>query len=354
MNGHPAPCRKQAWQRSLPLVLLALLAILVVGSLVLSGCGSTSATTTSSGATATTTSSGATATTATTVAAVSTTAVTQLAEGTFPVTVTDDDKNSVTITAKPMRIVSTAPANTETLFALGVGDRVVGVTTLDDYPPEAAKIAKVGDYKLNPEAVVALSPDLVVGYSGNEEALAPLQKNGVPVLIFNPTNLDGIYANITTLGAATGATGKAAALVDSIKAQIKSISDAAAATATSPKVFYAVDNTLWTAGPGSFVDQLLTLAPATNVAAPASGAKAFYQFAPEQLVASDPDVILLPKSMYKTDADVAAFTKDPRFASLSAVKNNRVVVVDDIVVTRPGPRIGDGLQILEDAIHPTP
>jgi len=66
----------------------------------------------------------------------------------------------------------------------------------------------------------------------------------------------------------------------------------------------------------------------------------------------DPDVILLPKSMYKTDADVAAFTKDPRFAGLSAVKNNRVVVVDDVIVTRPGPRIGDGLQILEDAIHP--
>ena len=97
-----------------------------------------------------------------------------------------------------------------------------------------------------------------------------------------------------------------------------------------------------------------TLAHATNVAATASGAKAFYQFAPEQLVASDPDVILLPKSMYKTDADVAAFTKDPRFAGLSAVKNNRVVVVDDVIVTRPGPRIGDGLQILADAIHPTP
>ncbi len=345
MNGRPAPCRKQAWQRSLPLILIALLAIVVLGSLALSGCGSTVATTTSSVATATT---------ATTVAAVTTTSVTQPAEGTFPVTVTDDDKNSVSIKQKPMRIVSTAPANTETLFALGVGDRVVGVTTLDDYPPEAAKIAKVGDFKLNPEAVVVLNPDLIVGYSGNEEALAPLAKNGVPVLIFNPTDLDGIYANITTVGAATGATGSAATLIDSIKAKIKTISDSVGASPDSPKVFYAVDNTLWTAGPGSFVDQLLTLAHATNVADTAGGAKAFYQFAPEQLVASNPDVILLPKSMYKTDADVAAFTKDPRFAGLTAVKNNQVVVVDDVIVTRPGPRIAEGLQILASAIHPAP
>jgi iron complex transport system substrate-binding protein len=324
MNGHPAPCRRQVWQRSLPLILIAILAITfltvaLLSAVALSGCGSSGTASTKAW-----------------------------------VTVTDDDHNVVNIPKKPVRIVSTAPANTETLFALGVGNRVVGVTSLDDYPPEAAKIAKVGDFKLNTEAVVALNPDLVVGYSGNEEALAPLQKNNVPVIIFNPTNLDGIYANITTVGAATGATAKAAELVASIKARIKSISDAAAAASESPKVFYAVDNTLWTAGPGSFVDQLLTLAHATNVAATAGGAKAFYQFAPEQLVAADPDVILLPKSMYKTDADVAAFTKDPRFAGLSAVKNNRVVVIDDVVVTRPGPRIADGLQILADAIHPAP
>ena len=121
-----------------------------------------------------------TAAPATTAAAATTTASTaaQPAEGTFPVTVTDDNGNSVTINAKPMRIVSTAPANTETLFALGVGDRVVGVTSLDDYPPEVAGIAKIGDFQPNTEAIMALSPDLVVGYSGNEEALAPVAGGG--------------------------------------------------------------------------------------------------------------------------------------------------------------------------------
>ncbi len=275
------------------------------------------------------------------------------AEGTFPVTVTDDNGTTVTIEAKPTRIVSTAPANTETLFALGVGDRVVGVTSLDDYPPEVAAIAKIGDFQANTEAVMALSPDLVVGYSGNEEALAPVQAAGAPVLILNPMTLEQIYANITTVGAATGATGAAADLVESMKAEIREVSEAAMAAGESPTVFYALDNTLWTAGPGSFVDELLTLVNAINVASAAgvdsAAAQAYYQFAPEQLVAADPDVILLPGSVYTTSDE---FTSDPRFAGLTAVKEGRVVVVDDVLITRPGPRIGEGLKILAEAIHP--
>ena len=338
MSGHQTPCRTSAWpsrspakQRppSLTLVLLvaALLAgvLLAAGSLSAAGCGS------------------------------DTTAATAIkaAEGTFPATVTDDNQVSVTIKERPMRIVSTAPANTEMLFALGLGDRVVGVTSLDDYPPEAANIAKIGDFQPNPEAIVALDPDLVVGYSGNEEALAPIKTAGTPVLILNPATVEQIYTDITSVGTATGATGEAAKLVESIKAQMKTVGDASAATGDSPKVFFAVDDTLWTAGPGSFVDELLTLAHATNVAAApganGAAAQAYYQFAPEQLAAADPDVILLPGSFYKSAGE---FTADPRFAGLKAVKKGRVLVIDDVIVTRPGPRIADGLKVLATAIHP--
>jgi iron complex transport system substrate-binding protein len=272
---------------------------------------------------------------------------------TFPVTVTDDNQESVTIEAEPMRIVSTAPANTETLFALGLGDRVVGVTSLDDYPPEVADIEKIGDFQPNPEAITALSPDLVVGYSGNEEALAAIKAAGTPVLILNPASVDQIYANISTIGTATGATQQAADLVESIKAQMAEVTDTAKATGEQPRVFYALDNTLWTAGPGSFVDELLALANAANVAADpgadGAAAQAYYQFAPEQLVAADPDVILLPGTIYTSAEE---FTGDPRFSGLKAVKEGRVVVIDDVIVTRPGPRIAEGLQILAAAIHP--
>jgi cobalamin transport system substrate-binding protein len=367
MNGHRTPRRTSAGPHLLPsrqhsssltLLLLAALVcalILAASSLLVVGCGSDQSAPDDTGQSAATETTAAASEDTTDVTAVSTTAATvaEPAEGTFPVTVTDDNGTSVTIQAKPVRIVSTAPANTETLFALGVGDRVVGVTSLDDYPPEVAEIAKIGDFQANTEAIMTLSPDLVVGYSGNEEALAPVQAARAPVLILNPMSLDQIYANISTIGAATGATGAAADLVDSMKAQIAEVSEAAAAAGESPTVFYALDNTLWTAGPGSFVDELLSLVNATNVAsapgADGAAAQAYYQFAPEQLVAADPDVILLPGSIYTTADE---FTSDPRFAGLTAVKEGRVVVVDDVLITRPGPRIGEGLKILAEAIHP--
>ena len=177
MTGHPTPRRSAArpnlppsrqrpHRRLLPIALLLALVLLAGAVLLLAGCGArtplrlrrplphprrpprrplTTATASRRHDTSST--------------------VAQAAEGTFPVTVTDDAGNSVTIKAKPVRIVSTAPASTEILFALGAGDRVVGVTSLDDYPPQAAGIAKIGDFQANTEKIMALSPDLVVGYS---------------------------------------------------------------------------------------------------------------------------------------------------------------------------------------------
>ena len=131
------------------------------------------------------------------------------------------------------------------------------------------------------------------------------------------------------------------------------MTDKTATTGTKPKVFYAVDNTLWTCGPGSFVDELLTLVNATNVGSlpgkDAPGVQAYYQFSPEQLVAADPDVILLPNTAY-TSAD--EFTADARFGSLRAVKEGHVYLVNDVLITRPGARIGEGLKTLAEAVHP--
>jgi iron complex transport system substrate-binding protein len=381
MYGHPRPRRSAAGPdlspsrrrprlplssrrpTRLPLVPLALILVLMVAlgaALALSGCGSNGTTSTTAASTGTTapgateTTAAPNETTATTAPSAGTTATTaaQGGEGVFPVTLTDDNGNSVTVKSRPIRIVSTAPAGTEILFAIGAGDRVVGVTSLDDYPPEAKDIAKIGDFQANTEAIMALSPDLVVGYSGNEEALTPVQKAGAPVLILNPTTLDQIYANIEMLGKATGETGNAAMVVDTIKAQVKEVTDVAAKQQFSPKVFYALDNTLWTAGPGSFVDELLKLVGATNVGSmpgsDSSGAQAYYQFAPEQLIAADPDVILLPNTAYKS---IDEFVNDPRFAKLSAVQDGHVYLINDTIVTRPGPRIGEGLKALFDAVQ---
>jgi iron complex transport system substrate-binding protein len=365
MTGHPTP-RRSAARRSLlpsrqrriphtPLALLLALALLVSAGLLVAGCGS-GTTTTTAAPSATTASTAAPETTTTAASGDTTTSVAAqpAAEVTYPLTVTDDSGNSVTVKAKPVHIVSTAPASTEILFALGVGDRVVGVTSLDDYPPEAAAIAKIGDYQPNPEAILALSPDLVIGYSENEEALAPVRDAGAPVLVLNPATFDKIYGNIDLLGKVTGAAQKATELVDSIKAQVKAVTDAAAQLKFSPKVFYAVDATLWTAGPDSFVDGMLKMVGATNIGSmpgtdKSAAAQTYYQLAPEQLIAADPDVILLPNTAYKS---IDEFTKDPRFAQLRAVQASHVYLVNDTIITRPGPRIGEGLKALLEAIQP--
>ena len=268
-------------------------------------------------------------------------------QATFPVTVTDDNGTQVTVAARPVRIVSTAPANTEILFALGAGDRVVGVTTLDDYPPEVAEIEKIGDFMPNTEAIIALDPDLVVGYSGNEETLKPLSDAGVPVLILNATSVDGIYTDITTVGDAVGGPKAAEDLVASLRTEIEGTANTARETGNNPTVFYALDDTLWTVGPGSFVDELITLAGATNVAA--EGPSPYFQYTPEELVAADPDVVLLPMSAFQS---VDAFSTDARFAPLRAVQEGHVYLIDDITVTRPGPRVTEGLLILAKALHP--
>ena len=365
MTGRPTPRRTTArqtlpWRQSrIPFATLAVLlalALFVSAGLLVAGCGSGTAATTTVAPAATTASTAAAPETTTTAAPVETTtsAAAQPAEEvTYPLTVTDDSGNSVTIKAKPVHIVSTAPASTEILFALGAGDRVVGVSSNDDYPPEAASIAKIGDYQPNPEAILALSPDLVIGYSENEEALAPVRDAGAPVLILNPATFEKIYGNIDLLGQVTGTAQKAAELVASIKAQVKAVSDAAAQFKFSPKVFYAVDATLWTAGPDSFVDGMLKMVGATNIGSmpgtDSAAAQTYYQLAPEQLIAADPDVILLPNTAYKS---VDEFTKDPRFAQLTAVQAGHVYLVNDTIITRPGPRIAEGLKALLEAIQP--
>ncbi|MHB0981420.1 MAG: ABC transporter substrate-binding protein [Thermoleophilia bacterium] len=311
-------------------LLLGLIALL--GIFALAGCGE--ATTTTTAAPPTTVGEGASVT-PTTEAAV------------FPVAVTDDNGVQVTVTARPERIVSTSPANTEILFALGAGDRVVGVTSLDDYPPEVAGIDTIGDFQPNTEAIIALDPDLVVGYSGNEEALQPLGQAGVPVLIMNAASVAGIYTDMRTIGAAVGAPEAAEDLIASLRTEMEGISNTARETGDTPTVFYALDDTLWTVGPGSFVDELITLAGAANVGA--SGSSAYFQLTPEQLVAADPDAVLLPNTVFPT---VEAFAADPRFAPLRAVKEGRVYLIDDTTVTRPGPRVGQGLLILAKALHP--
>ncbi len=333
MYGHSTPRRKTVRQPlragaqlTSALLCALLLSLLLASALALVGCGSDGQATDSTSA---------------------------VAQSTFPVTITDDNGQSVTVPEKPERIVSTSPAATQILFALGVGDRVVGVNQWDDYPAEVVDLPKVADMQVNTEAVMALSPDLVLGGAGQEEALATIQAAGAAVVVLNPTTVEGIYNNLTVVGQAVGAADSAAELIQSMRDTFTALSEAAATTGELPSVFYALDDTLFTCGPGSFVDELLVLASATNVAAGdgADSGQPYFQFTPEQLVAADPDIVLLG-AFY---GGVGKFTADPRFAGLTAVKEGRVFALEeqyDKLLTLAAPRIVEGFAGLVKTIHP--
>jgi len=277
----------------------------------------------------------------------------------YPVTLTDDTGRDVVISAEPQRIVSLAPSNTEIVCALGACDRLVGVTDFDDYPAEVADVDDVViAASVDVELVVAAEPDLVLA-AGNEltpsTVIEQLDGLGLPLLVLYPESLEEVYADIELLGRALDRASEADALVAGMEervAEVVAAVDGAERPLTLYEVFHA-EGTTYTAGDGSFLASLLELAGAEPLTGDAQGV-----LDTETLVAADPRLILLGTASYDqslADPDTALATVSARagWAELAAVRDGAVVpYLDDIVTTRPGPRIVDGLEALARAIHP--
>jgi iron complex transport system substrate-binding protein len=277
----------------------------------------------------------------------------------FPMTLTDDAGRSVTLAAEPQRIVSLAPSNTEIVCAVGACDRLVGVTDFDDHPPEVTEIAPVVVMaQVDVERVVAAEPDLVLA-AGNEltptSVIQQIDALGLPVLVLYPETLDEVYADIELIGRAVDRSEAAAEVVALMEARVEAVVGAVDGVAR-PRVLYEVfhaEGTTYTAGEASFLASLLELAGATAVTGDAQGV-----IGAEDLVAADPEMILLGSASYDpalADRSTALQTvaARPGWSTLSAVRDGRVEpFTDDIVTTRPGPRIVDGLEALAAAIHP--
>jgi iron complex transport system substrate-binding protein len=270
----------------------------------------------------------------------------------FPVTLTDDGGTAVTIEAQPQRIVSLTPDTTETLFAIGAGDRVVGkVQDIANFPPAAASIPEVATFAgVDVEKIVALEPDLVVsGGVGLSQgpAVEQLRKAGIDVLVSYPTTIDGGLAGIRRIGQAVGLASSAATLADGIRTRLDQLAALAASATAKPRLFYEIDVTggIFTPPADSIYGEMFRLAGATPISGNSS-----YSISLEQLVAADPEVILLGDSAYGMTPD-AVKTRDG-WGGMTAVTTGRIVAVDDIVITRPGPRLAEGLAALVRAIHP--
>lgn len=281
------------------------------------------------------------------------TPATSAPEASFPMTLVDDDGVEVTIAAEPMRIVTFAPSMTETLFALGVGDRIVGVSgDYDDHPPAALDVARIGgagEFGVDPnlEAVLALEPDLFITIAGGDAWKGRLRELGVTVLTLDAVDLDDLLRDIAVLGDVVGATDAAVDLIGGMTAEVERIAGLVAGRPTLTCFYEVFYPPLIAAGPGTFIDDLLRRAGCDSVTADAAGA--YPEWSVEDLVASSPDVYLVSS---ESAVDAAAVAGRPGFGAIAAVASGRVAILDPDLVSRPGPRIVEGLLAIVLALHP--
>jgi len=266
------------------------------------------------------------------------------------VTLTDDVGNTVEIEGAVERVVSLAPSHTETLYALGLGDRVVGATEYCNYPPEVADKPKVGGFAdVDLEMVVGLEPDLVLATSLHMAEVVPaLQERGITVFVADPQTVAGTLETILAIGQITGHEEAAETLAAQMQARIDTVQEKIK-DAPRPKVFWELGPELYTAGPGSFINDLIVMAGGENVAADADSP--WPQLTVETIILKNPDVIVLADHNYGQTSEMVA--ERPGWEDINAVKEGNVVeITDDDIVSRPGPRIVEGLEFLAKAFHP--
>ena len=271
----------------------------------------------------------------------------------FPATLTDDEGTAVTLKAEPQKIVSLTPATTEILFALGAGPRVVATTDFDDYPPAAVALPDVASYtSVDVEKIVGLGTDLVIagGNSFNDPAaIAKLRDVGVPVLVVYAPDTAGVLKDIELIGMAVGLPDAAADMTATMQAGFDAVS-AATAGLPKPRTFYELDTstgTIYTVADGSFSAEMVVLAGGAPIT---SGSKVDFSIPLEKVITADPELILLGDGAYGVTAGQVKGRTG--WNVMTAVKEEAIRPVNDLIITRPGPRLVEGLRELAMAIHP--
>ncbi len=272
-----------------------------------------------------------------------------------PLQITDGLGREITLGGPAQRIVSLAPSNTEILFAVGAGSQVIGRDEISDFPVQAADVSSIGSTfgELNTEAILALEPDLVLAATITApEQLQTLETLGLTTFVLsNPTDFEGLYENLATVGQLTGHSEQAADLAEELRARVEAVIMATAGAAPAT-VFYEVDGSdtsaPWTTGVGTFQDLLIDLAGGTNVA---GGIEGWGQIDLEALVTSDPEVILFGEGPFIVTT-IETLAARPGWGGISAVLMGRVVPIDTNWVDRPGPRLVDALEAMAAALHP--
>jgi iron complex transport system substrate-binding protein len=269
--------------------------------------------------------------------------------------VTDGLGRQIALPSSVERIVSLAPSNTEMLFAIGAGPQVVGRDEVSDYPASASEVASIGSTfgELNTEAILALGPDLVLAADITApEQLQSLEALGLTTFVVsNPTDFNGLYDNLITVGEITGHDGEAADLAQELRSRMEAVT-ALTLDADPTSVFYEIDgsdpNAPWTTGSGTFQNLLIQLAGGANVA---NGIEGWGQIDLEELVVQNPEVIVFATGPFIVTTS-QSLSERPGWGGIAAIQSGRVVSIDTNWIDRPGPRLVDGLEALARTLHP--
>lgn len=258
---------------------------------------------------------------------------------------------SVILEKRPDRIVSLSPTNTEIVFALGAGEKLVGVTNYCDYPEETRNIERIGDFEgPNIEMIKKVKPDVVLagGYI-QEDIIKVLESLDIPVVSTEASDIDSIFDSIALIGKLVGEETKAEEIINNMHKDIDDIKNKVLGKGR-PKVFYVVwTEPLSTAGKGTFINEIIQIAGGQNVAAEVEG---WAKYSAEELIKQNPDILIAAyhstdKGMRKED-----FIEDNLFKKLECVKNEKIhIMSDDNIVARPGPRIIDAIYEMAKVLH---
>jgi iron complex transport system substrate-binding protein len=272
----------------------------------------------------------------------------------FQVTVEDHLGRQVRLLKKPQRIVSLAPSNTEMLFALGLAERIVGVTEYCNYPPEALQKPKAGSFaEPNIEQVVALQPDLVVAVRLQEEELVRLEDLGIPVLVLNPTCIKEVYRSIELLGLAAGEEENARLLLAGIKAKIDAVGEKLSQIPESERVrvYYEVyADPLMSIGSTSVIHELIEAAGGKNIFADVGAS--YPKISAEAVISRDPQVIVFPNFHGTEEGPANEIKKRPGWGAITAVTEGCIFGIDPDKVSRPGPRIAEAIEEMAVIFYP--
>ncbi len=267
-------------------------------------------------------------------------------------TITDLVGRTMAVPQEPQRIVALAPSITEIVFALGQEHRLRGVSRFSDYPKQAASYPKVGSYvHLDVERIVALRPDVCIGIKDGNPLAAVKQLDALKIPFFgvNPRDLGSVMESILAIGDLLGASDRAQAITQDMRRRIDAVKEKTAAVSHRPAVFVQIGiSPIVSVGNATFIDQLITLAGGTNVAA---GPNPYPRYSREQVISMAPDVMVI-SSMARATVFEQVKAQWMEWPAIPAVRNRAVHIAPSNIFDRPTPRLVDGLEQMARYIHP--